>query len=88
MQLCQRLLTEHTDRLNGNVAPLHRAILYCVTSSSATVRLNCAAVLKKIVGSLGGAVIARAVMRELQCFLDAQKTVTDVTERIVSFLCK
>lgn len=73
MNLCEKLLMEHAERLNGNIGVLHRAVLYCLLSSSVNVRRKCFAVLKRIVGSLSGNTIARALLKELQNFLDSGK---------------
>lgn len=73
MYLCEKLLLEYSERLNGNIAPLHRAVLYCTIVSPTSVRLKCLPILKKIVGSLGGTQIARALFRELLVFLEVTR---------------
>lgn len=73
MYLCEKLLMEYSERLNGNVSPLHHAVLYCVILSPSSVRLKCIPILKRIVGSLGGTAIARALFKELLKILDTPK---------------
>lgn len=73
MQLCEKLAVENTDRLNGNVSVMHRAILHCVLSSSPPVRRKCIAILKRTAGSLSGNFIARALLKELENYLLSSK---------------
>lgn len=74
MQLCETLLVEHPEKVK-NPAPLHKAILHCSTYSNTLVRRKCLTVLNRIVGSLSGAAIARALFKELQNFLDSNKVI-------------
>lgn len=74
MYLCEKLLLEYSERLNGNTSPLYNAVLYCVILSPLNVRLKCIPILKRIVGSLGGTVIARALFKELLKILETPKT--------------
>lgn len=73
MQLCERLLLEYPERLNGKSEPLHRAILICLTASSSTVRRKCLISAKKIVGGLGGSILAGALLKDLLKFLELYK---------------
>lgn len=75
MQLCEILLLEYPERVNKNAVPIHRAVIYCVTSPSTPVRRKCLAVLKRIVGSLSGITIARSLVKELQIMLESNKIV-------------
>lgn len=74
MYLCEKLLMEYSERLNGNVSPLHHAVLYCVILSPSSVRLKCLPILKRIVGSLGGTAISRALFKELLKILEVRKS--------------
>lgn len=73
MNLCEKLLLEYSERLNGNTSPLHHAVLYCVILSPLNVRLKCIPILKRIVGGLGGTLIARALFTELLKVLQTLK---------------
>lgn len=73
MQLCEILLVEYPEKVNKNAEPIHRAVLYCVTSTSTAVRRKCTVVLKRIVGSLSGLTIARSLVKELQTLLSSNK---------------
>lgn len=74
MQFCETLLVEHPEKIK-NPAPLHKAILHCSTYSNTSMRRKCLTVLNRIVGNLSGAVIARALFKELQNFLDSNKVI-------------
>ncbi|RZC38970.1 translational activator GCN1-like, partial [Asbolus verrucosus] len=76
MQLCEKLLIEYPEKLNGKNSPLHRAVLHCVIFGSARVRRKCLTVLKRMVGGLGGPTLARALFKELQNFLETAKVQT------------
>lgn len=80
MYLCEKLLLEYSERLNGNASPLHNAVLYCLILSPLNVRLKCTPILKRIVGSLGGTVIARALFKELLKFLETPKSQVSHTQ--------
>lgn len=75
IQLSEILLVEYPEKLNKNAQPIHRAVLYCVTSPSSPIRRKCNVVLKRIVGSLSGISIARSLFKELQTLLDSNKIV-------------
>lgn len=63
MQLCEKLLVDYSEKLNGKHSPLHRAVLHCVIFGSATVRRKCLVVLKRMVGGLAGPSLARALFK-------------------------
>lgn len=73
MQLCEILLVQFPEKVDKKSEPIFRAILYCCTVSSVNVRQSCLTILKKIVGSLSGAVIARALLKEMLPFLESRK---------------
>lgn len=73
MQLCERLLVDHCDRLTGPAAPLHHAIIHCVAAPSATLRKRCRPLLRRLVTSLGGTHIACHLLREFNRYLDTAK---------------
>lgn len=74
IQLCEKLLVEYPDKLpEGKTAPLHRAVLHCVTYGTTRVRRKCLTVLKRMVGGLGGATLSRALFAELRKFLEVTK---------------
>lgn len=75
MQLCEILLVEYPEKINKSSQPIHRAVLYCVTSPSSPVRRKCNAILKRMVGSLSGVSIARVLVKELQTLLESNKIV-------------
>ncbi|KAJ8966633.1 hypothetical protein NQ314_003400 [Rhamnusium bicolor] len=75
IQLCEVLLVQHPEKIK-KAEPVYRAILYCTTYPSTTVRRNCLTILNRIVGSLSGATIARALFKELHKFLDSNKIVS------------
>lgn len=65
MQLCEKLLVEYPEKLNGKNSPLHRAVLHCVIFGSARVRRKCLIVLKRMVGGLAGPSLAQALFKVL-----------------------
>jgi hypothetical protein len=73
MQLCEKLLIEHSDKLNGKNSPLHRAVLHCVIFGSAKVRRKCLTILRRMVGDSSRAALARAFLKELRIFLETSK---------------
>ncbi|KAK5645448.1 hypothetical protein RI129_006748 [Pyrocoelia pectoralis] len=75
MQLCELLLLEYPEKFNGKAAPLYRAVLICMTSSSAIVRKKCLPAVQRIVSSLGGTTIAQALLRDLLKFIDGKAQV-------------
>lgn len=75
IQLSEILLVEYPEKINKNAQPIHRAVLYCVTSPSSPIRRKCNVVLKRIVGSLSGISIARSLVKELQTLLESNKIV-------------
>ncbi|KAJ1530782.1 hypothetical protein ONE63_005633 [Megalurothrips usitatus] len=73
MTLCDNLLVNHLERLKGRTDPFYHAIIFCLTCGSSTVRLHCQAVVKKMISSLGGTDIARALLKKLTLCLDTFK---------------
>ncbi|CAG9834134.1 unnamed protein product [Diabrotica balteata] len=76
MQLCEVLLVQYPEKLK-KPEPIHRAVLYCTTVCSSSTRRKCLAILKRIVGSLSGAAIARSLFKELQRFLETNKVINE-----------
>ena len=73
MQLCERLLMDHAHRLNGKANPLHKAIIFCMTAPSSSLRLRCRPVVRKLVSVLGGTQLARSLLKEFTRFLETAK---------------
>ncbi|KAJ4427091.1 hypothetical protein ANN_24706 [Periplaneta americana] len=73
MQLCERLLMDHAHRLNGKANPLHKAIIFCLTSPSSSLRLCCRPIVKKLISVLGGTQLARSLLKEFTRFLEAAR---------------
>nr|CAD7442358.1 unnamed protein product [Timema bartmani] len=71
--LCERLLLDHIDKLNGRTQPLHKAIVYCLTAPSSSLRLRCQPVVRKLVSTLGGTQLARSLLKELTRFLETAR---------------
>ncbi|XP_031350613.1 eIF-2-alpha kinase activator GCN1-like [Photinus pyralis] len=72
MQLCELLLLEYPEKFNGKAAPLYRAVLICMTSSSAVVRKKCLPAVQRIVSGLGGTTIAQALLRDFLKLIDSK----------------
>uniref|UniRef100_A0A1B6CCQ0 TOG domain-containing protein n=1 Tax=Clastoptera arizonana TaxID=38151 RepID=A0A1B6CCQ0_9HEMI len=70
MQLCEKLLMDHFDRLTGSISPLYRAIILCVVHPSSTLRCRCRPVIKRMVSVLGGTARAQQLLQELQKYLE------------------
>lgn len=73
MMLCEQLLVSHVDRLDGRTNPFHHAIIFCLTCGSPSVRAHCRTIVKKMVSSLGGTKIARALLKEFTHCLETLK---------------
>lgn len=73
MQLCEILLVEHPEKFYKTAGPLHKTILFCTTNASTPIRRKCLVILRRIVGSLSGATIARALFKELLKLLESNK---------------
>ena len=73
MQLCEKLLLDYRDKLNGKNSPLYRAVIHCVVLSSAKTRRKCLKILKRMVAGLSRAVLARALFQGLGSFLETVK---------------
>ncbi|XP_046688091.1 eIF-2-alpha kinase activator GCN1-like [Homalodisca vitripennis] len=82
MQLCERLLVDHCDKLAvSGAGPLHRAVLHCCASPSAGLRQRCRPVLRRLVSSLGGTHTARHLLQELNKYLDTVKILTGENDK-------
>ena len=73
MMLCEHLLVSHAEKLEGRSNPFHHAVIFCLTCGSPSVRAHCRSVAKKMVSSLGGTEIARALLREFTHCVEALK---------------
>lgn len=73
MQMCERLLLDHPNKLNGKVNPLHKAIIFCLTAQSQELRKRCRPCVKKLVSVLGGTQLALSLLKEFTVFLDSAK---------------
>lgn len=73
MLLCKILLLEHGTILKGPADPLYKAIIYAVNSLSKKVRDYCLPLLKELVQSSGGIVIAKSLLDELTHFIQCNK---------------
>lgn len=76
MILCETLL-QYPEKLNGKASPIHRAILYCLTSGSSSVRRRCFPMVKKLVNGSGGTVIAKSLLKEMLRFYEGAKIATN-----------
>ncbi|CAH1977085.1 unnamed protein product [Acanthoscelides obtectus] len=74
MQLCEILLVQIPEKVK-RPEPLHKAVLHCCTINSSENRKKCLTVLKRIVSSLSGASIARALFKEMPVHLDTHKVI-------------
>ncbi|KAK4875808.1 hypothetical protein RN001_012230 [Aquatica leii] len=72
MYMCEHLLLEYPERLNGKAGPLYRAILICLTSASSNTRNKCLPCVRRIVSGLGGSVLAQALLKDLLKFLEVK----------------
>ncbi|CAG9865117.1 unnamed protein product [Phyllotreta striolata] len=72
MQLCELLVVQYPEKLT-RPEPVYRAILYCSTIHLSNMRRKCLAVLKRIVASLSGVAVARALFKELNKFLETNR---------------
>ncbi|KAF5292015.1 hypothetical protein FQA39_LY14132 [Lamprigera yunnana] len=81
--LCEHLLLQYPERLDGKADPLYRAILICLTISSSNTRKKCLSCVRRMVGGLGGSVLAQALLKDLLRFL-ASKQQSDCTDQIDS----
>lgn len=70
VRLSERLLLDHADRLNGKAYPLHRALLYCLTTQSCSVRAFSRTVVKRLVSVLGGTKLAISLIKEFSQLID------------------
>ncbi|XP_049938173.1 eIF-2-alpha kinase activator GCN1 [Schistocerca serialis cubense] len=82
MQLCERLLLDHPHKLNGKANPLHKAIIFCMTSPASKVRQHCHASVKKLVSVLGGTQLAVSLLREFTKFLDSPRIQREAVKEI------
>lgn len=82
MLLCEKLLSEHSERLNGSAKPLHRAVLVCLITSAASTRQKCMSSAKRLVSGLGGALLSRSLLRELVVFLETVKIWVSFSEAL------
>ncbi|KAE8739724.1 hypothetical protein FOCC_FOCC014768 [Frankliniella occidentalis] len=73
MTLSEHLLVNHVERLEGRCQPFHHAIVFCLTCGSPSVKAHSRAVVKKMVSSLGGIEITRALLKELTQYLETVK---------------
>ncbi|KAK7871251.1 hypothetical protein R5R35_007540 [Gryllus longicercus] len=74
LQLCERLLLDHPHRLNGKASPLHKAVVFCLTAPSSSLRTRCRPVVTKLVSSLGGTQLAKAFIKEFSRFVETGRT--------------
>ncbi|XP_039292554.1 eIF-2-alpha kinase activator GCN1 [Nilaparvata lugens] len=87
MQLCEKLMLEHGDKLTGSPAPLHRAIVFCLASPSSSLRRKCRPAVRRIVSSLIGTNCACALLTEFNAFLNnpkIQETSMDINSAAVA----
>ncbi|GAB1860935.1 Translational activator GCN1 [Camponotus japonicus] len=74
MLLCERLITEFSDRLNEKaLTGIHRAIVSCATASNSTTRQRCSPLVKKIMTGLSTYAPAQALLTEFNKFLENVK---------------
>lgn len=73
VQLCELLLLEYPEKLNGKGGPLHRAIIICSTTASSKSRKRCLASVRRLVGGLGGTQFAQALLRDLQKLVETTR---------------
>lgn len=73
MQMCEHLLLEYPEKLNGKAGPIHRALLLCITLSSNKTRRKCFIILQNLIKGLNGTAIARAILKDLIDFLENTK---------------
>ncbi|KAG5899951.1 hypothetical protein JTB14_002498 [Gonioctena quinquepunctata] len=76
MQLCEVLLVVYPEKLKIS-EPILKAVLHCTTHSSTATRKKCLILLRKIIGSLSGATIARCLFKELRKFLNNNKVLSN-----------
>ncbi|KAM0733122.1 Stalled ribosome sensor GCN1 [Formica fusca] len=74
MLLCERLITEFSDRLNEKaLTGIHRAIVSCATASNSATRQRCFPLVKKIMTGLSTYAPAQALLTEFNKFLENVK---------------
>lgn len=74
MLLCERLITEFSDRLNEKaLTGIHRAIVSCATAPNSATRQRCSPLIKKILTSLSSYAPAQALLMEFNKFLENVK---------------
>ncbi|XP_024940665.1 eIF-2-alpha kinase activator GCN1 isoform X2 [Cephus cinctus] len=78
MLLCERLVTEFSDRLNEKaLGGIYRAIVACVTAPKSSIRRKCAPVLKKMLTGLNSYELVEALLLEFNKFLETAKIRVD-----------
>lgn len=73
MNLSEQLLVNHADKLDGCSQPFHHAIIFCLTCGSANARIHGSTVVKRMISTLGGTEIARALLKEFTQCLETLK---------------
>lgn len=86
MNLSEQLLVNHVDKLQGRSHPFHHAIIYCLTCGSANVKIHSRNVVKKMVSTLGGTEIARALLKEFTHWLDTLKIQVSLISSVSNYL--
>ncbi|KAL0272371.1 UNVERIFIED_CONTAM: hypothetical protein PYX00_005366 [Menopon gallinae] len=71
IRLCEKLLMDHADRVNGKDQALHKAVLYCLTKTSKNVRSVSRNIVKRLVSILGGTQLALALIKQFSQLLDS-----------------
>ena len=69
----ERLILDFPNKMTEAVSrPYYRALIFCLTRRSSTVRLQSVSSVRKLLGMLGGAQIALALISEIKPMLDTQ----------------
>ncbi|XP_066998088.2 stalled ribosome sensor GCN1 [Anabrus simplex] len=81
MQLCERVLLDQPDKLDGRANPFHKAIIFCLTHPSSELRQHCRSSVRKLLSPLGGLSLAQCLLKEFTKFLDTAKVLSSDTEK-------
>ncbi|XP_051176736.1 eIF-2-alpha kinase activator GCN1 [Leptopilina boulardi] len=74
MQLCERLISEFSDRLNEKaLIGIHKAIVACLTASKSLTRRRCAPLAKKILNALSTYDTVKSLLGEFNKLLETAK---------------
>ncbi|KAL3270236.1 hypothetical protein HHI36_009292 [Cryptolaemus montrouzieri] len=83
MQLCEKLLLDYPDKLNGKASALYKAVIFCVTSGTSQVRRTCVPILKNMANNeTRGPSLSRALINEFSVFLDSTAVKGALEKRI------